>query len=110
MYGAKITIFQCLFMALLPATLGNIVGGALGMGFVYWYLHDDSVRQVQLMNQLGDAMMSERPSPFTVRMMSTRAAPPMSIRPDALSERSSESNNIGRGGNDSVGFEDSLDV
>lgn len=87
MYGANVTIFECLFMALLPATLGNVVGGALGMGFVYWYLHDDSARQAQLMNRLGDAM-SERPS---VAMVSLRALPGMSERPEVISERSSES-------------------
>ena len=34
---------------------------AIGMGFVYWYLHDKLARQNQFMNNLGDAMMSERP-------------------------------------------------
>eukprot|EP00977_Amphora_coffeiformis_P015520 scaffold4535_cov179-Amphora_coffeaeformis.AAC.5 len=97
MYGAKVTVFECLFMALLPATLGNIVGGALGMGFVYWYLHDDSARQNQLMNNLGDAMQSERfITPETLRMInrstsSVRVLPPVSERPDImLSERSSD--------------------
>jgi formate/nitrite transporter FocA (FNT family) len=36
MYGADITISHLLFKALLPATLGNIVGGGLLMGTVYW--------------------------------------------------------------------------
>ena len=71
LYGANISVVECLFGALLPATLGNVLGGALGMGFVYWYLHDDSIRQVKLMNQLGDAM-SERNVSINVDTWSTR--------------------------------------
>ena len=99
MYGAKVTVLECLFMALLPARLGNIVGGALGMGFVYWYLHDDSARQNKLMNKFGDAMQSERfITPETLRMINqsttgVRVLPPVSERPEVMmmSERSSDS-------------------
>lgn len=38
LYGADITVSQFLVQNLLPATLGNIAGGSILVGFVYWYL------------------------------------------------------------------------
>jgi hypothetical protein len=40
MLGADISIYRLLFQALLPATLGNLVGGGLLIGAVYWYVFD----------------------------------------------------------------------
>ena len=40
MLGADISISQMLFKAILPATLGNIVGGGVMVGAVYWYVYD----------------------------------------------------------------------
>jgi formate/nitrite transporter FocA (FNT family) len=40
MLGADISITRLLFQALLPATLGNLVGGGLMIGGVYWYVFD----------------------------------------------------------------------
>jgi hypothetical protein len=40
MLGADISITRLLFQALLPATLGNLVGGGLLVGAVYWYVFD----------------------------------------------------------------------
>jgi hypothetical protein len=40
MLGADISISHLLFQALLPATLGNLVGGGLLIGAVYWYVFD----------------------------------------------------------------------
>lgn len=40
MFGADISIPHFLFKALLPATLGNIVGGGIFIGAVYWYVFD----------------------------------------------------------------------
>jgi hypothetical protein len=40
MLGADISITRLLFQALLPATLGNLVGGGLLIGAVYWYVFD----------------------------------------------------------------------
>ena len=40
MLGADISITRLLFHALLPATLGNLVGGGLLIGAVYWYVFD----------------------------------------------------------------------
>lgn len=42
MYGADISISHLLFQALSPATLGNIVGGGIFIGAVYWYLLDSN--------------------------------------------------------------------
>jgi formate/nitrite transporter len=40
MYGADISISHLLFKALLPATIGNALGGGLLVGAVYWYVYD----------------------------------------------------------------------
>lgn len=39
MYGAQVTLSEFLFSNLIPATLGNIVGGAVFVGGLYWYLN-----------------------------------------------------------------------
>jgi hypothetical protein len=38
--GADISISHLFFRALLPATLGNLVGGGFVIGAVYWYVFD----------------------------------------------------------------------
>jgi formate/nitrite transporter len=40
MLGADISIKELLLEALLPATLGNIVGGGIMVGAIYWYVYD----------------------------------------------------------------------
>ncbi|MDE5850674.1 MAG: formate/nitrite transporter family protein [Muribaculaceae bacterium] len=37
--GAPIGIGECLWSNLLPATIGNIIGGAVFVGCLHWYLH-----------------------------------------------------------------------
>ncbi len=39
--GADISIYQLLIVNLLPATLGNIVGGGFFVGMLYWYTYGD---------------------------------------------------------------------
>ncbi|TKG93674.1 formate/nitrite transporter family protein [Puteibacter caeruleilacunae] len=39
-YGADITWGEFIVNNLIPATLGNIVGGALMVGMIYWYIYD----------------------------------------------------------------------
>lgn len=59
-YGANVTIVQFLFLAILPATLGNVVGGSLGMGTVYWYLQDDTASWTLLNSRLSDSFNPKR--------------------------------------------------
>jgi hypothetical protein len=40
MLGADISISHLVFRALLPATLGTLVGGGFVIGAVYWYVFD----------------------------------------------------------------------
>ncbi len=40
MFGADVSVSHLLIHALLPATLGNIVGGGICIGAVYWYVFD----------------------------------------------------------------------
>jgi hypothetical protein len=40
MLGADISVTRLFFQALLPATLGNMAGGGLLFGAVYWYALD----------------------------------------------------------------------
>jgi formate/nitrite transporter len=39
-YGSPVTWTQFIVNNLIPATLGNIVGGAVMVGFFYWYIYD----------------------------------------------------------------------
>lgn len=39
-YGSPITWSEFIINNLIPATLGNIVGGAVLVGFIYWYVYD----------------------------------------------------------------------
>jgi len=41
MYGASVSWSQFLFNNLLPVTIGNVIGGAVFVGVVYWYLYGD---------------------------------------------------------------------
>ena len=48
MFGADISIYHLFFKALVPATLGNIVGGGIFVGAVYWYVFDSMTSSMQL--------------------------------------------------------------
>ena len=37
--GADVSLYDCAIRNLIPATLGNIVGGALFVGGFYWYAY-----------------------------------------------------------------------
>ncbi len=39
MEGAPISVWECVWSNLIPATLGNIIGGAIFVGCLHWYLH-----------------------------------------------------------------------
>jgi formate/nitrite transporter len=44
-YGANVTWGQFFINNLLPVTLGNIVGGAFFVGFIYWWLYGREAKQ-----------------------------------------------------------------
>lgn len=44
-YGASVTWGQFLLGNLLPVTLGNVIGGTLFVGVVYWYLYGDRAQR-----------------------------------------------------------------
>ena len=52
MFGADISIAHLLFKALLPATLGNIVGGGIFIGAVYWFVFDNMGRSMYLLSRI----------------------------------------------------------
>ena len=39
MHGASVTVSDFLLANLVPATLGNIAGGAVFVGGIYWYIN-----------------------------------------------------------------------
>ena len=47
MYGASVSWGQFLFNNLLPVTIGNVIGGTVFVGVVYWYLYADKARQAK---------------------------------------------------------------
>jgi formate transporter len=52
MFGADISISRFLFHALLPATLGNVFGGGICIGAVYWYLFDAMDGSMYLLSRI----------------------------------------------------------
>jgi formate/nitrite transporter len=54
MLGADISISHLLFRALLPATLGNIVGGGVMVGAVYWYVYDAMASSKELISGIRE--------------------------------------------------------
>jgi len=51
--GADVTIVRLLFQALLPATLGNILGGGFVLGGLLWYCYDDAAEQMRMKSMLS---------------------------------------------------------
>jgi formate/nitrite transporter FocA (FNT family) len=47
MYGASVSWGQFLFNNLLPVTIGNVIGGTVFVGVVYWFLYADKARQAK---------------------------------------------------------------
>ena len=52
MFGADISVSHLLIHALLPATLGNIVGGGICIGAVYWYVFDSMGNSIYLLSRI----------------------------------------------------------
>jgi formate transporter len=52
MFGADISISKLVFHALLPATLGNIVGGGICIGAVYWFVFDSMDKGAYLLSRV----------------------------------------------------------
>lgn len=60
MYGADISVSHLLFRALLPASLGNIVGGGLFVGAVYWYVYDSMTSDKKFFSRIRDGWANAR--------------------------------------------------
>lgn len=57
--GAQtITISHLLFRALLPATLGNLIGGGVFIGAIYWYAFDSMESMNRVRDRIGRAWSS----------------------------------------------------
>ena len=52
MLGADISVKTLLFEALLPATIGNVIGGGVLVGGVYWYVFDSMHTTKSVMGRL----------------------------------------------------------
>jgi formate transporter len=55
MFGADVTVGN-LFWALLPATIGNAVGGGLMVGAFYWYVYDSMASSKQLVTRIREGL------------------------------------------------------
>jgi len=72
MYGADISISHLLFQALLPASLGNIVGGGILVGAVYWYVYDSMASNKRLLVGIREGLFSKSTRRFTSAHASMR--------------------------------------
>lgn len=61
LYGADISVFHLFFKALLPATLGNIVGGGIFVGAVYWYVFDSMTSGIQVFSRIRFGWQKHQP-------------------------------------------------
>ncbi len=52
MLGADISVTRLFFLALLPATLGNLAGGGLLFAVVYWYVFDSMDTIIQFRERI----------------------------------------------------------
>ncbi|CEL95363.1 unnamed protein product [Vitrella brassicaformis CCMP3155] len=67
MYGAKIAVWECIVYNWIPVLLGNVVGGVLFQGAVYWYEYHprsqrfdlDACTDTQLIHQLRKRLSHE---------------------------------------------------
>jgi formate/nitrite transporter len=64
MYGADVSVGG-LFWALLPATIGNAVGGGLMVGAVYWYVYDSMASSKQLLTRVRNTFLNKQQSTMT---------------------------------------------
>lgn len=62
MYGADISISHLLFKCLLPATLGNAVGGGLLVGGIYWYVYDSMTSNKQFFSKIREGWANSKRS------------------------------------------------
>jgi len=60
MYGADISVSHLLFKALLPATLGNAVGGGLLVGAIYWYVYDSMTGNQQFFSKIREGWVKSK--------------------------------------------------
>lgn len=86
MLGADISVFDMLFNALLPATLGNIVGGGILVGAVYWYVYDSMASSKQLLVGIREGLLA-RSRRFSIATLGSSTP-----RRSAAQEPSSEDN------------------
>jgi len=61
MYGADISVYHLFINALLPATLGNIVGGGIFVGAVYWYVFDSMTSGIQIFSRIRQEWSRHQP-------------------------------------------------
>lgn len=52
MFGEDISVFKLLVEALLPATIGNVIGGGVFVGAIYWYVFDSMNTTKSVMGRL----------------------------------------------------------
>lgn len=64
MYGADVSVGG-LFWALVPATIGNAVGGGLLVGAVYWYVYDSMASSKQLLTRVQKTLRHKQQSIVT---------------------------------------------
>jgi formate/nitrite transporter len=59
MFGADIS-YGDVFKALIAATLGNVVGGGIFVGAVYWYVYDSMARNYRVLSRIRESLKSRR--------------------------------------------------
>jgi len=69
MFGADVTVGRMLWYNLIPSTIGNVIGGAFGVALPFWFLFDNTAKELELMSNVSDVL-----SNGVKRMKRTRIA------------------------------------
>ncbi|KAL9658592.1 hypothetical protein ABK040_006129 [Willaertia magna] len=88
LYGSDITMYEFICINLLPATLGNFIGGAVFVGMVFWYTH--GVRQ-ENNSVLDDLFLNKAKSKTTGPFISLYEK---IFKKNSQEDKSSTSNNL----------------
>ena len=76
--GDEISVYRILFQALLPATLGNLIGGSSFVGTTYWYAFDS----MQSLNEIRERIRRSWSSSRNIAQ--TSHAAPEEIPPHSM--------------------------
>jgi len=69
-YGAEVTLYDFFIANMLPATIGNIIGGAMIIGCLLYYVHDYRNRHKRALFNLAERLWKKIVDKYRARQQS----------------------------------------